>query len=272
MTTQQSSRTTPAARPGTAERFAARGLPRRGTAGWSRSLLRRRRRLRRPGWSSWSRRRLLLCAVTVVLLAAAAAWAVLLSPLLAVRTITVTGLPAPAAASAQARAAAALGQPILRVDTRALAAQMLGAELESVTVSRSYPSTLLVRAVPRVAVLAARNPQGQVEVWDRYGVSMGSVTNVPAGVPLLEDTGTPLTPQSVRTLTAVLQSLSATARRQVSHIAVTPIGLVSFRMGSVRVTWGDAGDAALKARLVDVLVRQAKSGVDVSAPRTPAVR
>jgi len=240
---------TAARRPTTAERFARRaGTPRRLT--------------RRLAW--W--------LLGVVVTAALAAWVVLASPLLSVGAITVSGVPAAAADGVRSRAAVRLGQPLAQVDTTAVAARALAPDLAAVTVRRQYPRTLVITVVPRVPVLAIRNPQRQVEVLDRYGIVFGIAAEPPPGVPVLDASASPFAPGAVTSVTTVLQNLPAAERARVSHVGVSPSGGVSFRLGKIDVVWGDAGESALKARVLDSVARKANSRIDVSAPLSPAVR
>lgn len=242
-------RATAARRPTSVERFAARA----------------RRSRRRPGTALW-------CLLGLLLSGAVAAWVLFASPLLTVRTVTVTGVPTAAAAEVRQRAAVPIGRPLARVDTSAVAARALAPDLAAVTVHRSFPATLVISVQPRVAVLAVRNPEGQVEVRDRYGIAFGTMSTPPAGVPVLDPGQRPLTPAAVAAVSTVLQSLPTARRGEVSHVSVSDAGLVSFRLGRLEVVWGDASDSALKQRVLNALARTARSRIDVSAPRTPAVR
>lgn len=220
-------------------------------------------------------RRVLSWGGALVLFAAVSAWVMLGSPLLRVDAVQVQGVSAGAAAAVRERAAVPIGQPLARIDTAAVARRSLAADLASVSVRRSWPHTLVIRVVPRVAVLAVErpdNPQRQVELWDHYGISFATVTRPPAGVPLLATSRGQLSPLAVRSVAGVLQAIPESERRDVSRVNVSAAGLVTFRLKKLSVVWGDASDSALKLQVLSALVPQAHSLVDVSAPRTPAVR
>ena len=84
----------------------------------------------------------------------------------------------------------------------------------SVSVSRSLPDTVVITVTPRVAVLAVRNPRGEVDVVDRDGFTFRTVGSAPADVPLVSS-GPPRSPRRVSTAAlAALGSLDAVAARR----------------------------------------------------------
>ena len=221
------------------------------------------------------RRPLLLAAWGLGLLAmlAGAAWLVWFSPVLAARSVRVEGVPAAAVPDITRRAAVPLGQPLARVDTGAIARRVIAsATLAEVTVSRSWPSTVVVSASPRVPVLAVKNPQGQVQVVDAQGVAYATVAAAPRGVPEISTSVTPPTREALRAGISVLQSLTPALRRQVTDIRVTGASSVSLHLGRTTVVWGGAADPQLKVKVLAVLLRQKPHSIDVSTPRTPVIR
>lgn len=212
-------------------------------------------------------------AATLALLAGGV-WLVELSPILAARSVRVEGVPAGAVTDITRRADVTMGTPLARVDTAAIARRVIAsATLAEVVVTRSWPSTILISASPRVPVLAVKNPQGQVQVVDAQGIAYATVSAPPKGVPLIYTVETPPSSDSLRSGIAVVQALSASQRTRVSKVTITGANLVTLKLGGVTVMWGGASEPVLKVKVVTALLRQkGVRTIDVSAPRTPVTR
>lgn len=207
-------------------------------------------------------------------LLAAGVWLVELSPVLVVRSVRVEGVPSGEAPTIVARAGVPMGRPLARVDTSSIARRVsASAVLAEVTVSRSYPSTILISASPKVPVLAAKDPQGQVHVVDSRGIAYATVDVAPKGVPLIHTVENPSSMESMRAAMAVLQALSSKQRGQVTNVTVLGPNMVTLQLGSVKVVWGGAYEPELKVKVMTALLRQkGVETIDVSAPRTPVIR
>jgi cell division protein FtsQ len=218
---------------------------------------------------------LLVAALAVaVSLLAGGVWLVEYSPVLVARSVRVEGVPPGEVPKVLDLAAVPMGAPLARVDTRAIARRVIvTATLAEVTVSRSWPSTVLIEAIERVPVLAVRNPQGLVKVVDSLGVAYATVSEPPKGVPLIDTVENPPSTESMRAAMAVLQALPSGQRGRVSNITVSGPNEVVLKLGGVTVLWGGASEPELKVKVMTALLRQKDVGmIDVSAPRTPAVR
>ncbi len=207
-------------------------------------------------------------------LLAGGVWLVELSPVLAVRSVRVEGVPRGAVGDITRRADVLMGTPLAQVDTAGVTRRVIAsATLAEVTVSRSWPSTIVISASPRVPVLAARNPQGQVQVVDGTGVAYATVRIAPKDVPLIDTVQNPPSKDSLRAGIAVLQALSASQRAQVSSVTVTGANLVMLKVSGVTVVWGGASEPELKVKVMTALLRlKGVRTIDVSAPRTPVTR
>lgn len=196
------------------------------------------------------------------------------SQVLAVKSIKVQGVPRGQVSTIVARAAVPMGRPLARVHTSVIAHRVIGiAALAEVTVSRSYPSTILISARPRVPVLAVKDPQGQVKVVDSEGVAYAVVSEAPKGVPLISTQESPSSRESMRAATAVLRSLSSGQRVRVTNVTVLGPNMVTFTLGAVKVVWGGASEPELKVKVMTALLRQSGVGtINVSAPRSPIIR
>ena len=196
------------------------------------------------------------------------------SPVLVARSVRVAGVTPEDVSAIMGRAAVPMGTPLAKVDTRAIARRVIVAKgLAEVTVSRSYPSTVLIVATPRVPVLAVMDPQGQVQVVDSQGVAYAAVSAAPKGVPLINTVGNPSSMESMRAAMTVLRALSLGQRSQVTEVTVLGPNMVTFKLGVVTVVWGGASEPELKVKVMTALLRQKDVGtIDVSAPRTPVIR
>ena len=196
------------------------------------------------------------------------------SPVLVAKSVKVVGVPRGQVSAIVGQAAVPMGTPLAKVDTAAIGRRVIVAKtLAQVTVSRSYPNTILITAISRVPVLAVKNPQGQVQVVDSQGVAYATVSAAPKGVPLVNTVENPSSLESMRAAMAVLQALSPDQRAQVTNVTVLGPNMVTFRLGVVTVMWGGASEPELKVKVMTALLRQKDVvTIDVSAPRTPVIR
>jgi len=193
---------------------------------------------------------------------------------LVARSVTVVGAPPGQVSAIVKRAAIPVGTPLVKIDTGAAGRRVIGlATLAKVTVSRSYPTTILIVATTRVPVLAVRNSQGQVQVVDSQGIAYATVRVPPKGVPLIGTLENLSSLQSMRAAIAVLWALSPAQRAQVTNVTVQGPNMVTFKLGGVLVMWGGASEPELKVKVMTDLMRQNNVvTIDVSAPRTPVIR
>ncbi|MHB8184667.1 MAG: cell division protein FtsQ/DivIB [Dermatophilaceae bacterium] len=201
-------------------------------------------------------------------------WLVQFSPVLVARSVRVEGVPPAAVTEIIRRAAVPMGTPLARVDTAAIAERVIAAAtLAEVSVGRSWPSTIVITASPRVPVLAVRNPQGQVQVVDSQGVAYATVSAPPKGVPLINTVENPPSRDSLRAGITVLRALSPSQRGRVTNVTVSGANMVTLKLGAVTVVWGGASEPELKVRVLTVLLGHKGFGtIDVSAPSTPVTR
>jgi cell division protein FtsQ len=201
-------------------------------------------------------------------------WLVGFSPVLVAGSVRVEGVPPGEVSAIVGRAAVPVGTPLARVDTLAIAQRVIGATtLAEVTVSRSWPTTVVISARLRVPVLAVKNSQGQVQVVDSQGVAYAAVSVPPKGVPLINTVENPPSQESMRAALAVLEALSSGQRRSVSNVTVSGANMVTLRLDAVTVVWGGASEPELKVKVMTALLGQKGIGtIDVSAPRTPVTR
>ena len=202
-----------------------------------------------------------------------AAWVLLASPLLAVRTVEVTGTTRLPAAEVAALVEPARDVPLARVDAGELERQV-GAlpAVRSVDVSRGWPSTLRVRVVERLPI-AAVPAEGGVQLVDRDGVVVATATEPPADMPVVQVDVATAGSAAVREAAAVLNALPAELRLQVEQVSAATRDSVTLALrGGSQVLWGSADDSARKAAVLGVLLQRPAEVYDVSAPETPVTR
>lgn len=224
-------------------------------------------------------RRLVLVAAGLVVLLGALGWLILFSPVLAARHVQVEGVPAATAATVRHQAQVPLGRPLARVDLSAVAQRVIATgRMAQVSVSRSWPGTVIIRASRREPVLVLQNPQGQLEVVDKTGVAYATVDKAPKGVPQVSLRSVRAADRSIalRAAAETLAVLPARERARVDSVTVDGPETVGFTLGKVRVKWGDGDDGALKLKVLEALLHQkgvrANGGrIDVSAPNAPVL-
>jgi cell division protein FtsQ len=219
-------------------------------------------------------RTVLAVVSALVVLVGVLVWLVGFSSVLATRTVTVTGLADAAEQQAVAEAAAVqIGTPLARVDAGGAAERVARIPtIASVSVNRSWPTTVVVSVQRKVPVLAVKNPQGQLQVVDASGMPFETVTTLPPGVAEVNAASDSPDPQGVQAAISVLELLSPERRAQVSGVTVTSADLVTLQLGKVSVVWGGLADGPKKLAILEVLLKTNPAVVDVSAPDTPITR
>ncbi|NNM45329.1 FtsQ-type POTRA domain-containing protein [Knoellia koreensis] len=219
-------------------------------------------------------RRLWGYAVVTVLVVAALVWVVAFSPLLAVRTVEVVGVPAGEVAPIRDLAQVPVGQPLARVDTAAVADRVTQrATVADVSIERSWPGTLVIHASPRTPFLVVKNPQGQLQVVDETGVAYAVVRQAPKGVPVVSAaTSAALSREALQAAVSVVRVLPAATQDKVSAVTVSGAGLVTLKIGSTSVVWGGLDEPDRKLEIVQALLKGKPKVIDVSAPETPVTR
>jgi cell division protein FtsQ len=212
---------------------------------------------------------------------AAVAWVIWGSPLLAVRTVQVDGVSTLPAEQVRETAGLAEGTPLLRVDV--VAAQQRVAQLpqvDSVEVTRGWPSTVVITVVERTPVAVVGTP-GRRSLVDAHGVLFDTITgDAPDGVVPLDvaDPG-PDDPPTMAALGA-LTALPGDVREQVTAASATSREDVSLTLeDGTQVRWGTAEEttekaAALAAVLgqIDAEALEPADTIDVSTPDAVVLR
>lgn len=229
---------------------------------------------RRRWWPGRPSRRNALAAVAGALaLVVLLGWLGWFSPVLAVRTVAVTGAEGPTAAVVRDLAAIPEGLPLARVDTAAIEARLAALpQLASVSVDRDWPSTLRVEVVQRVGV-AVVDLAGMRWLIDGAGVLFAQVTRPPPGLPALEVETPAAGDRATRAALAVIDALPADILERVSVVAAqSPDSVVLTLSGGRTVIWGSAADSERKALVLAGLFDRPGRTFDVSSPSAVVIR
>jgi cell division protein FtsQ len=221
----------------------------------------------RRGRDPW---RVAFFGVLVLAILAGGAWALLGSSLLVVRNEYVSGNRLVSAAQVLAAAGIRHGTPLASVNTGAAVRRIDQiSQVQSATVSRSWPDTIIITVRERTPVLAVA-ADGWFALIDPSGVTVRWSRHRPAGMPLLDSVagqwrGSP----SVRAAAAVLRHLPARLRAELTSIAAPAPQQITLRLrGGITVLWGAASQSGTKAAEVSVLLRTGARYYNVSDPST----
>lgn len=233
-----------------------------------------------------SRRRLalraLLSVLVVLTVLGGAAWLLLASGRVAVRTLEITGLDRLEHAQVERSAGISVGEPLVLVDTAAVARRITDGlpVVASVQVSRGWPGTVHIAVRERVAVAGVRTNEG-VRLLDREGVTFAIDARLPAGVtPIVappsvdaDAAGVDAAAQAVRNAAVVVAMLPPRVREQVEQVsALSPHAIdLSLRDGR-EVHWGGPERSTRKAVVLQALMSHSADEYDVSAPDAPTTR
>ncbi|QGN57625.1 cell division protein FtsQ/DivIB [Nostocoides sp. HKS02] len=229
---------------------------------------RRAQDVRRRPW------RLAAYAAVVLAVVALLVWAVGFSPLFAVRSVEVVGVPPAQVPAIRSLAEVPQGQPLARVDRKAVAGRVAQlATLADVSIELSWPSTLVIHASPRVPFLVVKNPQGQLQVVDASGLAYAHVDAAPKGVPVVNAASqAALSRDALAAAVSVVRVLPDHLQRQVTRVVVSSADLVTLTLGRTQVVWGGIDQPERKLTIMTALLTGAPRVIDVSAPDTPVTR
>ncbi|WP_395726468.1 cell division protein FtsQ/DivIB [Nakamurella sp.] len=224
------------------------------------------RRRRRWPW--------IVAFVTVLALVAAAVYAVFFSPLLAVKSVTITG--SDEALNAQVRSVVpdSVGIPLARVNLDAVAASAQTVpEVADVVVAREWPDTLRITVTPRVPT-AVTSANGQLWLLDADGDPYLTVASVPAGLVTVQLAAPGRTDPATKAALAVVESLTPDFKPQVAVLSArTEFDIELTLIDRKKVIWGEPTQSAQKMQMLPALLA-ARDGTeyDISDPTLVTVR
>jgi cell division protein FtsQ len=217
-------------------------------------------------------RRSTVVLLVAALLVAAGAYVAYFSPLLVVREVAVAGQRSVKVDDVVAAAAVPMGRPLARQDVQGIAERATRIPaVQAASVTRQWPSTLLVTVTERDAVLAVKQG-GDFLLVDPTGVAFDRVASAPPGVVQAE--ADPANQALLADVGTVAGALPNDLARRVRLLTATGHERITLQLRSgITVNWGSAADSPLKAQIVTALLKDepAKS-IDVSSPNNPAIR
>lgn len=229
----------------------------------------------------WRRRRRAILAglaITLLVLVGALATAVFL-PALQVSQITVEGTGYVPEDEVRAAVSPHAGGSVLLLPTGEIAADVSEVPgVESVEVDRSWPDGVRVSIVEAVPVAAVTKTDGTTAVLDATGQELPAAAAEGATLVPFTVKGGSADPQgAVAAMSEVLAAMPDPIRGSVTEVTASSTSDVTIVLaledgGSKTVIWGDAHDATLKAEVVQALLGQPGSIIDVSAPVAPVTR
>lgn len=229
--------------------------------------------LRRP-----PRRRRLPIVLAVLgvlaLLVGGGSYLLLGSELFVVKTVSVTGTSSVSATRVRDVAEVPLRAPLVRVDTDAIKHRVLAAlpSLDTVTVRRSWPSTVRLAVVEREPV-AVTERSGHYRLIDREGVPYRAVSKPPKGMVVLALAHPGPDDAATRAALEVLLALPDDLRDQVRTISAPTPQQVTLALTKDReVVWGGAQDSARKAKVLAAVLHRDGERYDISGGNVVTVR
>lgn len=222
-------------------------------------------------WPRWLRSaRRWLIAVAALLVVALSAWVLFFSHWLAADQVVVSGTHTLTVNDVTAAADVPLGTPLTRVDMDAIRARVASLPaVDSVTVHRSWPSTISIEVAERQPVAVSRRGDSWW-TFDTEGVLFRRVPRTDDGLPVVSVRGPDA--QSLRAETAqVLAVLPAALLDTVQRVSATSMDSVRLHLVHGRlVEWGSSADSERKAQVLSLLMQRAKAtAYDVSVPAQP---
>jgi cell division protein FtsQ len=218
-------------------------------------------------------RRSTVVLLVAVLLLAVGTYVAYYSPLLVVREVAVAGQRSVEAEKVITAAAVPMGTPLARQDVQGIAERTTRIPaVQAASVTRQWPSTLLVTVTERQAVFAVRQG-GDLVLVDGSGVPFDRVASAPRGAVQVE--ADPADQALMVDVGTVAGALPPELARQVRLLTAAGGDRISLRLRSgVTVNWGSAADSPLKAQIVTALLKddRTRATIDVSSPNNPAVR
>jgi cell division protein FtsQ len=210
----------------------------------------------------------------VLALLGAAVWAVAFSSLLAVRHVQVAGVHRLGADEVSRAAAVPTGGSLALLDTGAIVDRVSRlAPVAEVHVHRLLPHTVRVVVKERTPTALVRTPRG-LSLVDADGIVFAPVIGAPpAGLPVVRTARDDPSPQTLTRAAEMLAAFPAAVRADVVEVHADTADDMRVQLtGGRSVVWGGPAQAAFKAQVLKVLIRQKGRTYDVSVPEAPVVR
>ncbi|MDR1791234.1 MAG: FtsQ-type POTRA domain-containing protein [Propionibacteriaceae bacterium] len=225
----------------------------------------------RPRWKRIVRRVLITLSYVVVIAGAVAAvYLVRFSSLFPATNIEVQGLNTLTADAVITAAAIEPETPLAAVDVEQVARSVSGLRaVESVTVARNWPTSLLLEITERTPAIAVKLGTKYM-LADANGITYTTVDKKPS-LPIV--LAGPEEQQIIADSLAAYQALSAGVAKKVTEIQANSIDSIVFVFkDGDKVMFGSVEQAELKSQVLDQLLKKKGKTYDVSAPAYPTVK
>ena len=232
---------------------------------------RTRRRFARRQWARrWLTWRYVLGALLLVAAVVAGVWLVLFSSVLAVGSVTVTGVEVLTERQVKRVAAVPEGEPLARLDTDAMRVRLEAlAPVRSAEVTRRWPDGVEITIEER-QVVAVIDLGGRWRGMDADGIVFRDYPRAPGGLPRVQVLST-ADRDALQEAAAVIAALPADLAARVDHVEVETVDQIALVLrDGRRVGWGSAEGSAEKAAVLAALLEARDARVyDVSVPGQP---
>ena len=196
-------------------------------------------------------------------------WLIFVSPALGVRTVRVEGLSFLDESEVREASGVLSGTPLTRIDLDGVT-QRVGAlpAVASVDVSRDWPSTVRITVVERVPIGGIKRDNA-FHLFDDKAVIFRAAEALPDGVVTVECQADNL----IKGAVTVIQALTPQLRSELVRLSIDgPAGITLVLKKDRMVTWGDATQSELKAKVATALLKQKGNRIDVSVPEIVTIQ
>lgn len=226
------------------------------------------------------RRNIIVAACVTAAIVAGLIVGAIYSPVLAVRSVSVTGTKLLKPAQVQAALKPLLGTPLPQVSDSEVDSLLKPlVQIKSVRTQAHPPSVLVVQVQERVPVALVKRGNEYMLV-DVDGVKLGTTAD-PASVklPVIDGGAGAIGKDLFQATAEVLGALPANVLARLSNASAKSVDAVELKLlDGQTVIWGNAGEKELKARVLEALLKvpadpaNPVSTYDVSVPRHPVTR
>lgn len=201
-------------------------------------------------------------------------WIVAFSPVLGVRTVTITGTHSLTVAQVRSAAAVGHGAPLIRLDTAAVRRRIEALpDVASATVSVSYPSTVSIEVTERIPVGYLTTGSASYVLVDRSGAQYRTVSAVPAGLPRFAVPLGASARAAGQAVSVVAGALSPAVLAELAEISAdSPAAITLVLRDGRTVAWGTDERSQQKAALLPAVLSQPGTHFDLSDPDVVVAR
>lgn len=194
------------------------------------------------------------------------------TPVMAARSIVVTGIGTVTREQVLDAAKVRPGTPLLQINTDWVADRVAGIRrVASARVQRQYPSALRITIVERIPVVVKDFPDGP-HLYDRDGVDFATAPPPPA-LPRIDVANPGPADPATKAALEVLTALRPEVAGQVGRVAAPSVASITLTLSDGRVViWGTTDRTEEKAEKLAALVTQPGHTYDVSSPDLPTVK